>query len=156
MQLKKMFLMVLLMLPVGAQAAQVNPELLKDYIGLATLLKSHGVEPVEVDWLPIEEACLGLKTETNAVDYNQCRFTMAVDASQFTNDSTACDAASMASYPESGRTVQKTKHAAGVSTTVVAQLKPEEVKAGRVAAYDACMHEHQWVNPNHWQMGRRK
>ena len=156
MRLNIVVILALLMLPVGAQAVDVNPELLKDYMGLTKLLKARGVEPTEVNWLPIEEACLGLKTEANVVDYNQCRFTMAVDASQFTNDSTACDAASIASYPESGRTVQKTKDAAGVLTTVVAQLKPEEVKAGRVAAYDACMREHQWVNPNHWQMGRRK
>jgi hypothetical protein len=141
-------------------ANEPNPKLLKDYIGLSKLLKARGVDPVTVNWSPIEMACLGLKTEADQVDYNRCRYRMAVDNVQYGNDVRACKQAALAAYPKALKLNQPTKVATRITNGKVittlgeTPLTASELKAGRAATLDNCMRQRGWNDPANWQAGR--
>ena len=153
-------LMVVLFLPMVAQAQEVDASLLKDYIGLTKVLKSHGIDPVGVNWSPVEQACLGLKTETDQVPYNECRLRLVLDGVQYDDDARACNAEGVAAYPEALRVANATTvvtNSSGKSSAIVVNtpMTENEIQSGRLAQFDSCMHARGWNDSNNWQMGRR-
>ncbi len=150
---------LLMLMPFAVQAQMVDASMLQDYIGLSKVLKSRGIDPVHVNWGPIEQACLGIKSETNQVPYNECRLRMALDAGQYDGDVRGCRAQGLAAYPDALRTAHASTvitNAQGVASPllVTVPMSVDEINAGREAQFDNCMRARGWNAPDNWEMGR--
>lgn len=160
----KRLLPLLALLPLfAAPAAMAYDEraLLKDYIGLTKVLASYGINASAVNWGEIEPLCLGLKSDSDPITYNECRLEKAINQVAYHSDTGACDAESQALYPSS---LQRTSpeltiehrgddDKTDVTTVSEAPLYTTDLKAGRLYVFDRCMKDHGWRAAHDWRLG---
>jgi hypothetical protein len=157
-------LIALLMLTAfPAHAAYDESALLTDYIGLTKVLRSYGIEPAAVQWQDIETMCLGLKTETDQVVYNQCRLEKAMDQVTWRGDSASCDAESRTLYTSAlgnpSRVLIVTRRGdkpADITTLTEAPLYAGDPAAARQYVFDRCMRDHGWRSARDWHLGQQR
>lgn len=148
----------LLPLMARAQAPEIDPALLKDYIGLTNVLRAHGIDPLQVHWLELDTICRAHKDETNQVPFNQCRFQVTRDKLMYANDARFCDDKAQSEYPRSLKQVRLEEGITGDGESVTvrkpAVMTNNEHKAGRRVVFQTCMREFGWNNPGNYLDGR--
>ncbi len=141
-----------------------------DWLTLADHLRAHGIDPVAVNWLPIENMCLGLKKTDTQIAYNKCKFEKALNMRQFNADTNGCDAQANADYPDSlrfdtqGRSFTITESVQtgqpATSSKIIEERNPglsrSQIRDLRRAAFVRCMQGNGWANADSWMDGRRE
>ncbi len=143
-----------------AQTGDASP--FRDYISLTTYMRSRGIDPISVDWNLIEPMCLGLRTETDQIAYNQCKYENALLNRFYGADRSRCDTASLAAYPERITRTTPIETVRVISTDGTDRTYERSANARtlrerttlRQADYSACMHESGWNDPDDWRLGK--
>ena len=143
--------------------ADYESVLLKDYIGLTKVMRSYGIEPATLAWRDIETMCLGLKTESDQISYNQCRLEKAMDQVTWRDDSAACNAESRALYPSvisnpSQAIIVNNRPGRQPSITTITEqpLYARNSVAARQYIFDRCMRDYGWRSSRDWHLGQRR
>lgn len=152
-----------------AEAPTTEDTPFTDWLTLADHLRAHGIDPVDVNWLPIENMCLGLKKIDTQIAYNKCKFEKALNMRQFKADTNGCDAQANADYPDSLRfntqgrsfTVTETiQTGQPVNSKIIEERNPglsrSQIRDLRRAAFVRCMQGNGWANADNWMDGRRE
>jgi hypothetical protein len=160
--MKKLIVLLLCLFPLASLAQPVpgidENALLKDYIGLTKLLKSNGIDPVNIRWNEIEAMCLSLQDATDPTVYNRCRYQKATDQFLFADDANTCNKEAGAIYPDGLSQTQQTITQPNGTTTTTSTTRPtsavQDVRALRRYDYDHCMTEKGWRSSDNYQLGR--
>lgn len=148
---------------VTAQVSADESAHFQSYLTMSAYLKSKGVEPAHVNWMPIDKMCIGVKQSSGEPAFNQCKYEKARDQHIHRSDLAQCGMRAQADYPdrltekETTVTLQEVDASGKLHhyNRIVHPIPKNELVQKRQAAVAQCMQSLGWVSADNPLLGKR-
>ena len=142
----------------------------KGWVEVNQRLRDAGLKPEQADWQNVNATCFAQAGDRTSGAYTQCQADLARDQLQFSADKSRCDERARNTpriTPPNGVALYDalTRQPTGTPAQQYEQTRKQQMALHHIAsgtptalgpeeAYQSCMQQSGWRDPNNWKAGR--